>query len=82
MKFIKIAVSVVGALVILAAVFFAGGTMGFAYGFSFRAALTAPSEAMMVVSVLKRMRRGDTEGAIQSLELQLDTRIIEHGLYL
>lgn len=57
---------------------FEGERLGLFNGLNSNSAVRASS----IVSVLKKLRNGEIEKAIQHLELKLDNEIINHGLWL
>ena len=78
-KWLKITIGVVIVVILMIISFYVGGTLGFVTGFSYHNALEAGVNGVLTVSVLESLRAGRVEDAVDLLETQLDTYIIEHS---
>lgn len=76
----KIALTILG-FVSVGAVVYGAGVLGYLVGGPQYAARFAPGEALYTIAVLKQLRKGETEEAIELLEARVDSHIIDHSTF-
>lgn len=75
----KITVGIILLILVAGASFFIGGVIGFAQGFGYRTVLIAPTEGFLTVILLKEIREGRIDTGIDSMEVSLDSHIVEYS---
>lgn len=68
-------------LVAIGVVSYVTGALGYLMGGPQYTARFAPTDALYTVAVLKKLREGKTDQAIDLLEVQLDSRIVDHSTF-
>lgn len=72
---------IVGTVFVLGAVAYGAMVFGYLLGGSNYFAQFAPTDAVLTVAVLERVRKGEIDTAISLLESELDTHIVKHSTF-
>ncbi len=72
---------IVGTVFVLGAVAYGAMVFGYLLGGANYLARFAPTEATLTVAVLERLRKTEIDSAINLLESELDTHIMEHSTF-
>ncbi len=65
-------------LILFCGTFIVGGFVGFTNGYAYRAYQASVTDSYLTMSALEMLNSNDIAGAKKHLEMDLDTKIIEH----